>query len=241
MKLEAIIKFFKHIAAREAAHGIPQAFRFKSVLSSRKKGDLHPARYLDMGADSEPEPVIAHRKSRPKVHRKVKQRSTDAAMQPLQHAQYTFDAADEPIMTGSNYLPMLDLNISQLAAQPAFTAQASSSLESPKKDTYLPFPHAYQNSLGLTIEQQLVYDPGLLSLRHLQVVSPIRPTFGLDPALDPALEPAIPQTAHALHNEDKTAPALMLNSIPTPLRKSADTLALEESRKYGVSGKRRQQ
>lgn len=47
MKREAIIKFFQHIATREASHGVPNAFRFKAVLSSRKKGDLCETSYAD--------------------------------------------------------------------------------------------------------------------------------------------------------------------------------------------------
>jgi hypothetical protein len=51
MRREAITKFFKHIAAREASHGIQNAFRFKAVLSSRKKGNLCNTSYFD---DDEP-------------------------------------------------------------------------------------------------------------------------------------------------------------------------------------------
>lgn len=51
MKREDIIKFFQHIALREGSHGIPNAFRFKAVLSSRKKGKLVKTRYFD---DHEP-------------------------------------------------------------------------------------------------------------------------------------------------------------------------------------------
>lgn len=52
MKLDSLVMFFKHISNREASHGIAHAFRFKAVLSSRKKGILHPARYEDDGHSS---------------------------------------------------------------------------------------------------------------------------------------------------------------------------------------------
>lgn len=45
MKVESLVKFFKHVAEREDSHGISDSFKFKSVLSSRKKGTLLPARY----------------------------------------------------------------------------------------------------------------------------------------------------------------------------------------------------
>jgi hypothetical protein len=47
MKLDSLTKFFEHISRREETNGISKAFRFKAVLSSRKKGSLRPARYAD--------------------------------------------------------------------------------------------------------------------------------------------------------------------------------------------------
>lgn len=47
MKVDSLVKFFKHVADREDSHGILDSFKFKSVLSSRKKGTLLPARYKD--------------------------------------------------------------------------------------------------------------------------------------------------------------------------------------------------
>lgn len=52
MKLNCLIAFFKHISAREASHGLCDAFRFKAVLSSRKKGTICEARYK-YGKDGE--------------------------------------------------------------------------------------------------------------------------------------------------------------------------------------------
>jgi hypothetical protein len=40
MKYDAIIKFFQRIASREASHGVQHAFRFKAILSRRRKGIL---------------------------------------------------------------------------------------------------------------------------------------------------------------------------------------------------------
>lgn len=55
MKQSQLIAFFRHVAAREATYGIQNAFRFKSVLSGRKKGALLPAQYragAGAGADA---------------------------------------------------------------------------------------------------------------------------------------------------------------------------------------------
>ncbi|KAF8802326.1 hypothetical protein BYT27DRAFT_7112582 [Phlegmacium glaucopus] len=57
MKLEAMIKFFQHVAAREATHGVQHAFRFKAVLYSRKNGSLRAARYNDGDAESDQVPA----------------------------------------------------------------------------------------------------------------------------------------------------------------------------------------
>ena len=70
MKLDSLVKFFKHISERELSHGITNAFRFKSVLSSRKKGSIRPARYQvdgsisDEAENSEVVPIPRRRKRR---------------------------------------------------------------------------------------------------------------------------------------------------------------------------------
>jgi hypothetical protein len=46
MKREEIIKIFDHIEGRQASHGVKDAFRFKCILSSRKKGSLCVSKYL---------------------------------------------------------------------------------------------------------------------------------------------------------------------------------------------------
>jgi hypothetical protein len=56
MKREEMIKFFEHIGSRQASHGIKHAFRFKAILSSRKKGSLCKTRYFD---DTDSGPAFA--------------------------------------------------------------------------------------------------------------------------------------------------------------------------------------
>ena len=67
MRCEDMINFFDHIGNRQTSHGIRDAFRFKAVLSSRKKGDLGGAKYRDppqtsifnMGAMNDPAQTTA--------------------------------------------------------------------------------------------------------------------------------------------------------------------------------------
>ena len=68
MKLKDLKAFFIHVGNRERSHGIPDAFRFKKVLSSRKKGTIYDARYREADLDSDHTPVptptpISHRSS----------------------------------------------------------------------------------------------------------------------------------------------------------------------------------
>ena len=48
MRRSEMIQFFDHIGNRQSSHGIKDAFRFKAVLSSRKKGDLTKAVYEEL-------------------------------------------------------------------------------------------------------------------------------------------------------------------------------------------------
>lgn len=72
MKLDALVKFFKHVSEREISHGVADAFRFKSVLHSRKKGEFRRARYKEdgdeLGEDNEDEvPQAPKRRKRRKA------------------------------------------------------------------------------------------------------------------------------------------------------------------------------
>ena len=50
MKRDAMIKFFEHITLRQSTSTIKDAFRFKAVLSSRKKGSLRETKYPEPGS-----------------------------------------------------------------------------------------------------------------------------------------------------------------------------------------------
>src|SRR3979490_1857787 len=70
MKREAMIQFFQHVAARQESHGNQDAFRFKAILPSRKKGTLCDAKYCDADAGLDqpaPAPAPRRKKKAPKA------------------------------------------------------------------------------------------------------------------------------------------------------------------------------
>jgi len=82
MKRESIVKLFKHIAAREVSHGVQDAFGFKNILSSLKKGALLPSRYssANSGANVNITPA-------PAPQRKSKSQRREAAGNHNYHAE----------------------------------------------------------------------------------------------------------------------------------------------------------
>jgi hypothetical protein len=59
------------VLQREASHGVKNAFRFKAVLSSRKKGTLGPSHYIDDDEDSQSnKSKDTHLVPLPRKHRK---------------------------------------------------------------------------------------------------------------------------------------------------------------------------
>ena len=109
MKLETLLKFFKHIAEREASHGIPHAFRFKNVLSRRKKGSLHAARYRedDEGSQEDNDRLVPVRRKR----RKPKQRDGDITPESLAATQIKDSAQN-----ARSLAPALTIPISEPSA-----------------------------------------------------------------------------------------------------------------------------
>ena len=51
MKRDSMIKFFEHIDLRQAANGIRDAFKFKAILSSRKRGVLCDTKYPEPASE----------------------------------------------------------------------------------------------------------------------------------------------------------------------------------------------
>ena len=85
MKFEVMVKFFNHVAERETSHSIAHAFRFKAVLSSRKKGSLHPAQYIDDIAEPR-EDIVDNLVP---VSRRRRKKQTMNATQGMEPIEYT--------------------------------------------------------------------------------------------------------------------------------------------------------
>jgi hypothetical protein len=52
MRRDDMIKFFEHIGLQETTHGIKDAFRFKAVLSSRRKGNMEEVKYHEIAKNT---------------------------------------------------------------------------------------------------------------------------------------------------------------------------------------------
>jgi hypothetical protein len=87
MRLESLMLFFKHVSERETSHGIPHAFRFKAVLSSRKLGTMLPAKYRFDGNDQDDVDET------PPVRRKRRKRQSESGIRPV----LIPDVLEEPI------------------------------------------------------------------------------------------------------------------------------------------------
>jgi hypothetical protein len=105
MYRDSLIKFFQHISSREASHGIENAFRFKSIHSSRKKGVIRAARYKENNVESDVPSVTVRRRNR-KERENSKQigRSTESA--PNEIPQNTESGQNDITASGTNPAPV---------------------------------------------------------------------------------------------------------------------------------------
>jgi hypothetical protein len=111
MKLDALVVLFKHISQRETSHGIRDAFRFKAVLTSRKKGELGPTHYEEDGTHSENAEDIRPKRRRRKRRQQVNLNETvlnvqandiDHSSAPNQNTANSSDAVPKRIRKKSN-------------------------------------------------------------------------------------------------------------------------------------------
>lgn len=111
MKLEDTVKLFQHIASRESSHGVRNAFRFKKVLSSRKKGSLNDAKYKDREADADQpgsaseEPKRRQRLSRPKARVPITPANVDQSPERGQASTHPTASGPETIVSSLRQLP----------------------------------------------------------------------------------------------------------------------------------------
>ncbi|KAF8808352.1 hypothetical protein BYT27DRAFT_7210896 [Phlegmacium glaucopus] len=183
MKHEAMIQFFEHIAAWQTTHGIQDAFRFKTILYSRKKGFLREARYMDMNAD-EPAPAL-----KKKTQRKPQTKTWTAAdsrvinlEQVIQDAPYSFNTIGSVIPTVLQ--DPLNLQSVEPSALPSLTLDLAYNVDPPVN---------LDPSLEPGLDENMLFTMLLMdALPPSNVVPPPAPAliaqpraFELAPAFDP--------------------------------------------------------
>ena len=221
MKREDMVKFFDHVRAREASHGAKDAFRFKAILSSRKKGFLEKAKYSDCVPDSGL----------------------------VQNSELT-STREVPAPNGftMNEMPeweTLPDGFHQFSVGPNITPTPSitqdwtfQSMSEPNID---PTERSRPKPRPVTRTQQSNPAPDTLSLD---------PSLIRDPPilLDSSFDPALPGTSTSnrwlqLPSADLDFPSLSIpqshDVSPRQRSKSADRLAIEEAQRFVPKGKSR--
>jgi len=203
MKLETLVAFFKHVAAREVSHGLEEAFRFGSVLSSRKNGSLQNAQYENTGIDAEDEAgagAVGPQGKAATAHKRRKGKGNNIEGDGAVPRTACADGAGGRTEKGTGNTEEVNQVLQQ--AQYSFITFGSST--GIQNDHLVPNP---QNRL-VSMDQEVFYDRGLISLGLVQPTligaSEVRDTTTMTPAspssfaLDPKLIGLLPSPAMAL-------------------------------------------
>jgi hypothetical protein len=167
MKLEAVVKLFQNITIREEAHGIPNAFRFKAILSSRKQGTLCEARYDGGVAESEPRPAsgpVPGRRAEPQSSIVTSGSSPTLIQQQLLLAPYSFNTIHRPIIQSTADLPPAPAPAPQQPTGLPVLDPALLSAPVSTADQVLPLALSDQHTTPLSPEVAIARAPALLHL-----------------------------------------------------------------------------
>lgn len=139
MKRDEIIKFFAHIHTREASHGVEDAFRFKSVLSSRKKGSLQDAMYSNRESST----------------------SRDMASPSQAPAPASTPAPSQVPATGTTPAPSQGPAMATTRATSQLLAPGQLPVPGrlPVPDTYSFYSNSFQSTSNLTLDRRFEIDP----------------------------------------------------------------------------------
>jgi hypothetical protein len=230
MKRDDMIKLFEHIGARQASHGVDDAFRFKKVLSSRKKGSLQEASYHDTNPGN-PDPAPA-----PVPQRNIQATTNSGnsepapAPAPIQETLYSFNDTDMPETLYSFNTHMLEGPSSQEPHVP----------EQQRSRPTLTLDPAYNIDQPIFLDPSL--DPELLAPSTQQWLTPAFTGWA------PAFQYPTPESERTYRTPQTVTPATTPsrqggNLTPlTPRRrrgKNADELAIEEAQILLSQQKRR--
>ena len=220
MKRDDMIKFFEHIASRQATHSIKDAFKFKAILSSRKNGNFIDTKYPDnemsQAADDLPAPSPTPVSS-----------SNMPAPTPALSSFHIFVRNDLPAPTPTPALPSSNI--------PAHTSAVSN---------YLPAPIPVQAKTPSSSSYNIPAQASLINTNTLT----LDPAFRVDPEIE--LDPSLDPTFHgpATSNLSVFIPLGYPSPSHTPIpeqpaskrrAKNAETLAIQEAQKFLSQGKRR--
>lgn len=261
MRQEDILKFFKHIERRQSSHGIKDAFKFKAVLTSRKKGSLEEAVYKDVLIDEAPEPDPIHSSpTREDSHDGVGTGLTMGLDGDQSHWEFlgglsdqVNDARPEPDMTQTpDSLPTPEPSQKTTLRprpKPRPIRKANKGDRNchgvPEGDNIPPQTqevNSPRRGADLFLDRDYRWEPRIEldpsldptwdGLGPVPEGSRWEPRIELDPSLDSGLRPVPEESSHV------QTPSLIPSPARTP-RKKADQLALEEAKKIIGKGRRR--
>ncbi|KAF8805983.1 hypothetical protein BYT27DRAFT_7257398 [Phlegmacium glaucopus] len=238
MKREAMLQFFHHIAARQESHGIQDVFRFKAILSSRKKGSLLEAKYFDTEAKQQPAPAPAPRRKKKAPKAQADNWDKDPVIlvepEPESVPSLTLDPAynfDRPLDLDPSLDPALDcqppspsLFMHMIASlnkvvSPVPDDPASGTAVNPWQQFIDVFNLA--SNWAPATESQPAQSGHIPTAGPMTVMSATTPALNITHQMDPISEPG------------------HLEGSPRHRVRNAETLAREEAQKYGATGKRR--
>jgi hypothetical protein len=232
MRRDDMINFFDHIGNRQTSHGIKDAFRFKQVLSSRKKGELGTAHYKDQ--DPNPAQSIRNEPAPAPIMEDVRETNPASLIrsgQELAPASSLTSHSDHQALEEPSFQPRIrpKARPTGRAKSPASTLEAMSSQsnhppltmtnELPAQPMTRPKPRptgraekmaeltGVDNPINRRMSiQQLTLDPAHQWERQLV----------LDPSLDPELDSRPSFSSDQLLPWSDTAPVSSSYPIPHP-------------------------
>lgn len=249
MKIDELIALFKHIAGREASHGISNAFRFKTVSSGRKKGTLHPARYkkvteLDDDNNSEstsaPAPMRRRKRKEKRVTRDIFQTQLNQpdVGPPNTQMNTPSENSSAPIVSAarrSAYTRPNDLRVGLTSISGTTGLHTPENTQTSQRPNIQQNPQMDSPTFNSSASPNTADDESVL-------IPPIDTHVGHSSQSSSALTLKIASRPTGLHTpEDSPAPqspmSLSPNRISRRHLRSSSVLALEEAKRYGAQGK----
>lgn len=233
-----MIQFFEHIRGRqEAGFGLEDAFRFKAVLSSRKKGTLQDSRYIEWPESEESEPEQRTVSGRRPARKPDPAPATDRR---LANNEPALPPASEPALIPLDQPPVP--SPVQIPPQYSFHTFQTNLQSLPHNADNLFLTLDPQFNVDARIDLDPCLDPAYDGHPYMNTVPGSTPALSTMPAhsylLTPTLTPE-PELSQGIlpgpHEADIPKPA----SRPRRKGTNADKLAISEAKKILKKGKTR--